>query len=229
MSHLLDEYHQLSSDWRGVLSQFISGDHLDALDQMVSEERSKGEVYPPIGEVWTALRLCPLKETRVVILGQDPYHGAGQAHGLSFSVRAGVKIPPSLRNIYKELEADMGCVPCESGELTAWAQQGVLLLNTVFTVNAGDANSHQKKGWEQVTDALIQAVSELNEHVVFILWGRPAQKKRDLIAERHSVIESAHPSPLSARNGFLGSRPFSKTNQALSSHGQAEIEWSLNP
>ena len=224
---LLDEYQQLSEAWRAALDELIPDGHLDRLSQFVEEARASSIVYPPAGQVFTALRLCPLEQTRVVILGQDPYHGEGQAHGLSFSVRDEMRLPPSLRNIFKELHADLEISPNKLGNLTQWAERGVLMLNAVLTVRASEANSHKKQGWEELTDAMISAVSERCEHAVFILWGKPAQKKRRLIDERHTCIESAHPSPLSARNGFFGSAPFSRVNAALVERGQAPIDWSL--
>ena len=225
---LSDEYHQLSPTWREALSTSIGDEHIDTLNRFVAQARASSQVFPESGSVFTALRLCSLDQTHVVILGQDPYHGPGQAHGLSFSVREGTKIPPSLRNIFKELDRDLEISSMPRGDLTAWARQGVLLLNTVLTVRATEPNSHQKQGWEQFTDAIIQVVSTYREHVVFILWGRHAQQKKHLIDLRHTCIESAHPSPLSARRGFFGSAPFSSTNKALIAHGQLPINWSLH-
>ena len=183
---------------------------------------------PKGSEYFAALNLTPLDSVKVVILGQDPYHGEGQAHGLSFSVKPGVKTPPSLVNIYKELQADLGIPPARHGFLEHWAKQGVLLLNAVLTVEMAQAASHQGKGWERFTDAVIRAVNDLPHPVVFILWGAYAQKKAAFVnAEKHLVIKSAHPSPLSAHNGFLGSKPFSKTNDFLQSKGQKLIDWQL--
>ena len=183
---------------------------------------------PPNDEVFAALHLTPYADVRVLILGQDPYHGPGQAHGLCFSVRRGVAAPPSLVNIFKELTSDLGLAAPRHGNLDAWAGQGVLLLNTTLTVRAHQAASHQGKGWERFTDAVISAVDEKEEQVVFILWGASARKKRTLIdTTRHVVIESAHPSPLSASNGFFGSRPFSRTNEALAAAGRAPVDWAL--
>jgi uracil-DNA glycosylase len=185
-------------------------------------------VYPPPDEVFAALHLTPYAETRVVILGQDPYHGPGQAHGLCFSVRDGVALPPSLVNIYKELSDDLGIPPPRHGNLEAWARQGVLLLNATLTVRAGQAGSHQGKGWETFTDAVLATVNAKPEHVVFILWGGYARKKKALIdTGRHTVIESPHPSPLSAHNGFFGSRPFSRANAALVAAGRDPVDWDL--
>ena len=225
---LLEEYQQLSSTWREALDVSVGDAHITSLDRFVERARERAQVFPVSGEVFTALRLCSLDQTRVVILGQDPYHGPGQAHGLSFSVRNEMKLPPSLRNIFNELDSDIGAPPAKHGDLTAWADQGVLMLNTVLTVRATEPNSHQRQGWEQFTDAVISAVSERLDHVVFILWGRPAQKKRRLIDGRHTCLESAHPSPLSARRGFFGSKPFSRANEALLAHGQPAIDWSLS-
>ncbi len=223
---LLEEYKALSDSWRTAIEYHHSIEQMLKLDQFVTQQRGLSTVYPPSGQVLTALRLCSLKEARVVILGQDPYHGAGQAHGLSFSVEAKVsKLPPSLRNIYKELVSDLDVEKPVHGELSHWAQQGVLLLNTVLTVREAEANSHQKQGWESFSDAVIKAVSEQSQHAVFILWGKPAQKKASLIAKHHTLIESVHPSPLSASKGFFGSQPFSKCNQALIEHQQTPILW----
>ena len=178
--------------------------------------------------MFAALRLTPYAETKVLILGQDPYHGPGQAHGLCFSVRRGVKVPPSLRNVYKELEADLGMPPPDHGNLDAWARQGVLLLNAVLTVRAHEAASHRNQGWETFTDEVIRVVNLKPERIVFVLWGAYARKKKQLIdLTKHVVVESAHPSPLSAHNGFLGSRPFSQTNAALVEGGRAPVDWSL--
>jgi len=185
-------------------------------------------VYPPHDEVFSALHLTPYVDTRVLILGQDPYHGPKQAHGLCFSVRRGITIPPSLANIYIELRDDLGIEPPKHGNLEAWAKQGVLLLNTTLTVRGGQAASHAGKGWETFTDEVIKAVNDKDHRVVFILWGSHARKKKALVdTDRHVVIESAHPSPLSARNGFFGSKPFSRTNVALEAVGLDPIDWRL--
>jgi len=198
------------------------------LQAFVATERQRHTIYPPADEVFAALHLTPYAETRVLILGQDPYHGPQQAHGLCFSVRRGVAIPPSLVNIHRELHGDLGIPPPDHGNLEAWAVQGVLLLNTTLTVRAGQSASHQGRGWETFTDEVIRAVAEKADHVVFILWGSHARKKRALIDTcRHTVLESAHPSPLSAHNGFFGSRPFSRTNAALVAHDQDPIDWRL--
>jgi uracil-DNA glycosylase len=198
------------------------------LAAFVDDERRRHKVFPPEDEVFTALDLTPYDRVRVLVLGQDPYHDDGQAHGLAFSVRPGVALPPSLSNIFRELESDVGCPRPKSGSLVPWARRGVLLLNAVLTVRAHEPNSHKGKGWEKFTDAVIRAVSEKDERVVFVLWGGYAQKKRDLVdTSRHAVIASAHPSPLSARRGFFGSRPFSKTNALLAEAGRPEIDWCL--
>lgn len=183
-------------------------------------------VYPPPKRIFNAFELCPFDTVRVVILGQDPYHGPEQAHGLSFSVTDGVPFPPSLRNIYKELQSDLGVTIPESGDLTHWARQGVLLLNATLTVNAHQAGSHQGIGWERFTDAVIQKLSDEKEHLVFILWGRYAQDKGRIIDEsKHLILKSAHPSPLSAYHGFFGSKPFSRANDYLQAHGYPPIIW----
>lgn len=198
------------------------------LQTFVANERAHHTVYPPADEVFAALHLTPYAETKVLILGQDPYHGPGQAHGLCFSVRRGVAIPPSLRNIYAELQADVGIAPPSHGNLQAWAEQGVLLLNTTLTVRAGQAASHHGHGWETFTDHVIRVVSDKAERVVFILWGANARRKKPLIdLRRHAVIESAHPSPLSAHNGFFGSRPFSRTNTLLVEADRGPIDWRI--
>jgi uracil-DNA glycosylase len=217
-----------TTDWNPILRGEFDKPYWADLQRFVADERGRATVFPPHDEVFSALHLTPYATTRVLILGQDPYHGPGQAHGLCFSVRQGVRVPPSLVNIHKELEADLGVPVPDHGNLEAWARQGVLLLNTTLTVRSGQAASHQGKGWETFTDEVIRAVDAKPEHVVFILWGGHARKKKTLIdRERHTIIESAHPSPLSASNGFFGSRPFSRTNEALQAHGQAPIEWSL--
>jgi len=200
------------------------------LQQFVADERARHTVYPPADDVFAALHLTPYEDTRVVILGQDPYHGPRQAHGLCFSVRPGVDVPPSLANVFKELQADLGIAPPGHGHLAAWARQGVLLLNTTLTVRAGQAASHQGKGWELFTDEVLRAVDAKPHRVVFLLWGAAARRKKSFIdLDRHVVLESAHPSPLSAHNGFFGSRPFSRTNAALEQVGLTPIDWHLPP
>jgi uracil-DNA glycosylase len=196
----------------------------------VAAERARHPVYPARDDVFACLHLTPFADTRVVILGQDPYHGRGQAHGLCFSVQRGVAIPPSLVNIHTELHDDLGIDPPPHGNLEAWARQGVLLLNTTLTVRGGQAASHQGKGWETFTDEVIRAVNAKEQRVVFILWGSHARRKKAMIdTSRHVVIESAHPSPLSARNGFFGSRPFSRANAALVEAGLEPIDWRIDP
>jgi uracil-DNA glycosylase len=217
-----------TTDWNPVLRAEFAKPYWEPLQQFVSNERVHHTVYPPAADVFAALHLTPYATTRVVILGQDPYHGPGQAHGLCFSVRPGVATPPSLANIHKELAADLGLSPPGHGNLEAWARQGVLLLNTTLTVRAWQAASHQGKGWELFTDEVLKAVNEKSHRVVFILWGASARRKRSLVdTTRHTVLESAHPSPLSAHNGFFGSRPFSRANEALLAAGLDQIDWSL--
>jgi len=216
------------TDWNPVLRDELAKPYWAELQQFIAAERARTTVYPPHDEVFAALHLTPFAEVKVVILGQDPYHGAGQAHGLCFSVRDGVPRPPSLVNIFKELQTDLGIDPPSHGCLDAWARQGVLLLNATLTVRARQAASHQGKGWETFTDEVLRAVSAKPERVVFILWGASARKKRGLVdTSRHVIIESAHPSPLSAHNGFFGSRPFSRANAALLEAGRAPVDWHL--
>jgi uracil-DNA glycosylase len=198
-------------------------------DFLISEEQLGKSIYPDNSDIFRALEACPFEKVKVVILGQDPYHGKGQAHGLCFSVQKGVKIPPSLVNIYKELQSDVGVTPPEHGHLIEWAQEGVLLLNNVLTVEDGKAGSHHGKGWEQFTDRIVEILNEKKENLVFILWGSPAQKKAAKVdSARHCLIKSVHPSPLSSYRGFFGSKPFSKTNDYLKSRGLAPINWKLS-
>ena len=218
----------METSWRPVLLAETEKPYWKDLQAFVREERRKGTVYPPDKEVFSALYLTPIEQVSVFILGQDPYHGPNQAHGLCFSVRRGVPAPPSLVNIFQELHADLGCALPSHGNLEHWAKQGVLLLNAVLTVRAGQANSHKDRGWETFTDAVIQTVNAKPERVVFVLWGAYARKKASLIdTSRHVIIQSAHPSPLSAHNGFFGSRPFSKINAALRAAGRPEIDWQI--
>jgi uracil-DNA glycosylase len=218
----------MKTDWNPLLRGEFQKPYWIELQRFVAEERARTTVYPPPHEVFAALHLTPYAEVKAVILGQDPYHGPNQAHGLCFSVRPGVPPPPSLQNIFKELEADLGIPPPPHGCLVSWARQGVLLLNTSLTVRARRAGSHQGKGWEIFTDEVLKVVNAKPERVVFILWGAAARKKKALIdTSRHVVIESAHPSPLSASNGFFGSRPFSRTNAALIEAGREPIDWRL--
>jgi uracil-DNA glycosylase len=215
----------LPDEWRAELAGFLDESATAALSAFVTGEYATQTVYPPIEDLFTAYRLCPPARTRVLILGQDPYHGAGQAHGLSFSVREGVRIPPSLRNVFKELAEDVQVAPPTSGDLTGWARQGVLLLNAVLTVRASAAASHAGKGWEAFTDATIAALNARDERVVFLLWGGYARKKAALITNpAHVVLEAGHPSPLNPK-GFRGSRPFSAANKALADGGRPVIDW----
>lgn len=216
------------TDWNPILRSELQKPYWQELQAFVTEERRHHAVYPPADEVFAALHRTPYADVKAVILGQDPYHGPGQAHGLCFSVRPGVALPPSLRNIFGELASDLGIPAPNHGCLDAWADQGVLLLNTTLTVRAHAAASHQKHGWETFTDEVIRAVAAKDERVVFILWGAAARRKKALIdGDRHVIIESAHPSPLSAHNGFFGSRPFSRTNAALEAAGRTPIDWSI--
>lgn len=218
------------TDWNPVLAAELAQPYWAELRAFVDAERRVHAVYPPADEVFAALHLTPFSQVKVLILGQDPYHGPGQAHGLCFSVRPGVAVPPSLGNIFTEMESDLGLARPEHGCLEAWARQGVLLLNATLTVRAHQAASHQKRGWETFTDAVIRAVAAKPETVVFILWGSSARRKRELIdTSRHVIIESAHPSPLSAHRGFLGSRPFSRANEALVAAGREPVDWRLPP
>ncbi|MFI5890614.1 uracil-DNA glycosylase [Actinoplanes sp. NPDC051513] len=215
----------LPAEWRDELTPFLDAEATAKLGEFVAAEYAAHTIYPPIEDLFAAYRLCPPAETRVLILGQDPYHGPGQAHGLSFSVRDGVRIPPSLRNIFKELAEDAGVAPSKSGDLTGWARQGVLLLNAVLTVRGGAAASHAGKGWEVFTDATIRALDARSERVVFLLWGGYARKKAALITNpAHVVLEAGHPSPLN-REGFRGVRPFSAANKALADGGRPLIDW----
>ena len=218
----------INNDWWPVLKPQFETANYQQLHNFLVDEYGHQQVYPEMHHIFEAFNWTPFSKVKVVILGQDPYHGPGQAHGCSFSVLPGVAVPPALQNIYKELQADLGCPPVKHGYLRSWAEQGVLLLNSVLTVRAGQAYSHQGHGWEQLTDAAIVALSERPTPVVFILWGRAARDKKRLIdLKRNFVVESAHPSPLSAYRGFFGSRPFSKTNQFLEMTGQAPINWQL--
>jgi uracil-DNA glycosylase len=215
--------------WLASLKDEFDKPYMQGLSEFLEAETAAGkEIFPPRADLFSALNLTPLPDVKVVILGQDPYHGPGQAHGLSFSVREGVKLPPSLKNIYKELLSDLSIAPSSHGFLEHWARQGVLLLNAVLTVESGKANAHQKRGWEEFTDAVIAQVALSHEPVVFILWGAYAQKKAAKLDERrHLIIRTAHPSPLSAHNGFWGTKPFSKANDFLKAHGRKPIDWAL--
>jgi uracil-DNA glycosylase len=218
----------LPHDWEEALGEERRKPYFRTLSDFLTQERARHKVFPPEPDVFSAFRLTPLADTRVLILGQDPYHGPGQAHGLAFSVRPGVAPPPSLQNIFKELQTDQKVPAPKHGSLVHWAGQGVLLLNAVLTVRAGQANSHQGKGWELFTDAAIRAVNDKREPVVFVFWGRYAQRKVKLVdSSRHFVLVGAHPSPLSAHTGFFGSKPFSRINTYLKEHGRQPIDWSL--
>ncbi len=217
----------LPESWRGVLGEELEKPYVKELTDFVEQERAQGPVYPPHDQVFAALEATPYDQVKVLVLGQDPYHGAGQGHGLCFSVQPGVKTPPSLRNIYKEMKEELGHPVPDNGYLLPWAQQGVLLLNAVLTVREGEANSHKGKGWEKVTDAVIRAVSSRPDPAVFVLWGNYAKKKLPLIdQDRHAVVQGAHPSPLSAKK-FFGSRPFTQINEAIAAQGHAPIDWRI--
>lgn len=222
---------KLESSWKKRLQPEFEKDYMKQLKEFLkSEQKEKKTIYPQGTEYFAALNHTPFENVKVVIMGQDPYHGPGQAHGLSFSVRDGVALPPSLLNIYKELEGDLGIPRIKNGSLVHWADQGVLLLNSVLTVEGGKAASHQGRGWEKFTDKIISLINEEKENVVFILWGAYAQKKAAFVdRKKHFVIESVHPSPLSSHRGFFGSKPFSKANEFLISKGLKPIDWSLAP
>lgn len=222
---------QLEASWLAALESEFQQPYMQQLRHFLQAQKDQGvTVFPRGGEIFNAFAHTPLDQVKVVILGQDPYHGPGQAHGLCFSVRPGVAIPPSLRNIYKEIERDLGIPPPDHGNLVHWADQGVLLLNSVLTVNAGQAGSHQGKGWETFTDRVVEVVNREREGVVFLLWGSYAQRKGAVIdRERHCVLTAPHPSPLSAHRGFLGCGHFSAANAWLAQRGQAPIDWSLPP
>ncbi|OLP66886.1 Uracil-DNA glycosylase [Bacillus pumilus] len=219
----------LNDSWWAVMKSEFEQPYYQELREWLNEEYHAHTVFPKLDDIYRALHLTSYEKVKVVILGQDPYHGPGQAHGLSFSVQPGVKQPPSLKNIFKELHDDLGCPVPNHGSLVSWAEQGVLLLNTVLTVRKGEANSHKGKGWERVTDRVIDVLNERDQPVVFVLWGRHAQNKKDRIDQnKHYIIESPHPSPFSARNGFFGSRPFSKVNTHLTQMGLEEINWCMS-
>jgi uracil-DNA glycosylase len=218
----------LLPDWLEALGPEFQKPYWAKLQQFVAEERATHTVFPPAPDVFSALMLASYRDANVFLLGQDPYHDHGQAHGLCFSVRTGITVPPSLVNIYKELRDDLGCRIPNNGYLVPWAQQGVLMLNAVLTVRAHSANSHKGKGWETFTDAVLKAVNDRPDPVVFVLWGGYAQRKLPLIdTSRHTIVQSVHPSPLSARNGFFGSKPFSQINAALRAVGKPEIDWQI--
>lgn len=218
----------LTNSWQTILSNEFTNPYYQDLWHFLEQEFATETIYPQQDQIFTALNLIAYEDVKVVILGQDPYHGPNQAHGLAFSVQPGIKTPPSLQNIYKELATDIGCEPVAHGNLISWAKQGVLLLNTVLTVRAGAANSHQGKGWEQFTDEIIRKLNQREQPVVFLLWGKPAQTKMKMIdTTKHPVICAPHPSPLSAYRGFFGSKPFSKANAALVKLGKTPISWCL--
>lgn len=217
---------RIEPSWKAALAEEWDKDYFKQLTDFVRSQYAAGSVYPPAGKIFAAFDACPFDEVKVVILGQDPYPGVGQANGLSFSVNPGVDLPRSLRNIYKEIESDLGCHVPVNGDLSRWARQGVLLLNATLTVNAGAPASHQGHGWEEFTDAAIRALATLRSGIVYILWGAYAQRKGEIIDRtKNCVITSPHPSPLSASRGFFGSRPFSRANAYLLSQGKTPINW----
>ncbi len=217
----------IGNTWDDILYEEFSKEYYRKLSFFLEEEYARTTVYPPKDQIFTAFKLTPPERVKAVILGQDPYHEPGQAHGLSFSVQKGVDIPPSLKNIYKELQDDLGIIPPDHGYLVRWAEQGVLMLNTILTVRAHEAMSHADKGWQTFTDAVMEKLDAMDRAMVFILWGKPAQKKEKLITNpKHLVLKSAHPSPLSSYRGFFGSRPFSATNDFLQKNGIVPIDWS---
>ena len=218
----------INNDWIEVIGAEFEKPYYKELNAFVEEEYGKNQVFPEKEDIFNAFLYTPFKKVKVVILGQDPYHNVGQAHGLSFSVKPEVALPPSLVNIYKELKDDLGCYVPNHGYLKKWADQGVLMLNTVLTVRAHEANSHQKKGWEKFTDAVINAINESEQPIVFILWGKPAQNKKKMLTNpKHLILEAPHPSPLSSYRGFFGSKPFSKTNDYLVQNGLEAIDWQI--
>ncbi|HHH72580.1 MAG TPA: uracil-DNA glycosylase [Sulfuricurvum sp.] len=220
---------KIESSWKTVLANEFQQPYFRDLKSFLLTEKNSYRIYPKGNDIFAAYNLTPFEKVKVIILGQDPYHGPNQAHGLAFSVQRGIAHPPSLQNIFKELHDDLGCRVPKEGTLEAWAKQGVLLLNTVLTVRAGEAHSHRAHGWERFTDATIQALSERREHLVFLLWGKPAQSKAALIdAHKHCILTAPHPSPLSAYRGFFGSKPFSRANDYLQRVGIAPIAWCLN-
>ncbi|MDP3586572.1 MAG: uracil-DNA glycosylase [Sulfuricurvum sp.] len=218
----------IHESWKAALENEFNDPYMDALKAFLLEEQKRYSIFPQSKNIFNAFNSSHFESVKVVILGQDPYHGAGQAHGLSFSVQAGVASPPSLQNIFKELVDDIGCPFPKSGDLSHWAQQGVLLLNTLLTVRQGEPFSHKDRGWERFTDQVIRTLSQQREHLVFILWGAPAGKKSILIDEtKHLILKAPHPSPLSSYRGFFGSKPFSKTNTYLLEHGMTPIDWCI--
>ena len=220
---------QVTNEWQQILATEFDKPYYKKLQQFLAEEYQTQTIYPSQQQVLNALQTTPYSQVKVVLLGQDPYHGAGQAHGLSFSVQPGVPHPPSLRNMFQELQDDLKIPVPTSGSLLKWAEQGVLLLNTVLTVRAGEAHSHKGQGWEQFTDAIIKKLVERDEPIIFLLWGKPAQAKSKLIEQgsHHIILQAPHPSPLSAYRGFFGSKPYSKVNAALQALGNEPIDWNL--
>ena len=219
----------IGNEWDGLLAEEFRKEYYLRLREFLKAEYSSRNIFPPMNDIFNALRYTSYSDVRAVILGQDPYHGMGQAHGLCFSVKKGVQPPPSLQNIFKELNADLGITPPDHGELTEWAKSGVLLLNTALTVREGQANSHRNQGWEILTDRVIELLNQREAPIVFLLWGGNARAKAKLITNRHHlVLQCAHPSPLSAYNGFFGCRHFSKCNEFLAANGMSPIDWSLS-
>lgn len=219
----------LHNRWRELLQEEFTKDYYPELQKFLEKEYEEQTIYPKRGDIFNALNHTDYDDVKVVLLGQDPYHGPGQAHGLSFSVKPGVKIPPSLRNIFKELQADLGCSIPQNGCLSKWAEQGVLLLNTVLTVREGEAHSHKGMGWERLTDEIISLLNQREKPVIFLLWGKPAQTKLKWIdQQRHFILTSVHPSPLSASRGFFGNHHFSRINEYLRSNGEKEIDWQID-
>lgn len=219
---------RLSNDWDDILCGEFEKEYYLNLREFLKSEYRKATVYPPMEDIFNALKMTPYSKVKAVILGQDPYHEPNQAHGLAFSVKEGTRLPPSLQNIYKELESDIGIAPSKSGDLSKWAEQGILLLNTSLTVRRGEANSHKGRGWETFTDEVIKKLNEKQEPIAFILWGANARSKKSLITNSiHGIFESAHPSPLSAYNGFFGSRVFSRVNIFLMQNGIPPINWEV--
>ncbi|MFB6342405.1 uracil-DNA glycosylase [Saccharicrinis sp. FJH62] len=219
---------KIEDSWKEVLEPEFEKEYFQSLVNFIKNEYKTKKVYPPGNLIFNAFNLCPFNKTKVVIIGQDPYHGPGQAHGLCFSVQQGIAFPPSLNNIFKEIKGDLNIPVPANGDLTKWAEQGVLLLNATLTVQAHNAGSHQKKGWETFTDEAIKQLAEKRENLVFLLWGAYAQKKAEMInPQKHLILKSVHPSPLSASRGFFGNHHFSRTNEYLRSKGKTEIDWKI--
>lgn len=219
----------LGNDWDDILASEFESEYYKRIRYWLKKEYAEQTIYPPMEDIFNALRYTPYHAVKAVLLGQDPYHGPGQAHGLCFSVQEGVEPPPSLRNIFQELESDLGFPPPQNGTLTKWAEQGVLMLNTTLTVRRGQANSHKNIGWTTFTDAVIRRLNERETPIVFLLWGGNARSKKPLITNpNHLILETVHPSPLSAYGGFFGCRHFSRCNEFLQAHGETPIDWNLN-